>query len=114
MPLLRAAVVCLAVLAPLAAAAGTIEWWHDPERGCGTLDGWQRTHRIKDLPGCDGELPKGAPPAEVAMHDAKLALGRAEKALDEGRAAPVEPALEDATRIMNGAPANDPRANSAR
>ncbi|HZS36129.1 MAG TPA: hypothetical protein VFF06_04855 [Polyangia bacterium] len=114
MKLLRAAIVGWACLAPLAASAGDVPWWHDPARGCGTKEDWKRTHRIKDLPGCDGELPKGAPPAEVAMHDAKLALGRAEKALDDGRPALVEPAIADATRFMNEAPRNDPRANWAR
>jgi hypothetical protein len=114
MRVLRAAIVCLACLAPLAAAADLVPWWHDPARGCGTKEAWRSTHRIKDLPGCDGELPKGAPPGEVAMHDAKLALGRGEKALDDNRAALVQPAIDDAVRIMNDAPTNDPRSNWAR
>ena len=96
---------------PLSAEA--IEWWHDPERGCGSLDGWARTGRLKDLPGCDGELPKGAPSGEVAMHDAKKALHDAERILDQGQTADVEAKLDLATSTMNRAP-NDPRVNWAR
>jgi hypothetical protein len=96
-----------------AQSAWAIEWWHDPARGCGTLDGWLRTSRLKDLPGCDGELPKGAPPGEIAMHDAKKALHEAEKLLDTGQTTEVEAKLDTATNIMNKAP-NDPRVNWAR
>ena len=59
--------------------ASALEWWHDPERGCGQLENWKKTSRIADLPGCDGELPKGAPPGETAMHDAKKILRDVEK-----------------------------------
>src|SRR5256885_89143 len=82
---LRSIGLLLLGLLLLPATAQAIEWWHDPARGCGTLDGWQRTTKLKDLPGCDGELPKGAPPGEIAMHDAKKALHDAEKALDAGQ-----------------------------
>ena len=61
-------------------------WWRDPERGCGKVENWKRTSRIADLPGCDGELKSGAPPGEVAMHDAKKLLHDVEKQLDNGQA----------------------------
>ncbi|MCS6912490.1 MAG: hypothetical protein RMK29_19105 [Myxococcales bacterium] len=105
--------LALASLLLLPQGARAIEWWHDPERGCGTLEAWVRTGRIKDLPGCEGELPKGAPPGEIAMRDAKRALHEAEKLLDQGQTAEVETKLEAATHIMNRAP-NDPRVNWAR
>lgn len=90
-----------------------VNWWHDPQRGCGTLDGWQRTFRIADLPGCDGDLPKQAPQGEQSMHDAKKALREAEKILDSGQTTDVEIKLDLATTTMNKAP-NDPRVNWAR
>lgn len=110
---LRLVGLALVSLPLWAGSAQAIEWWHDPERGCGTLDSWQRNTRIKDLPGCDGELPKGAPPGEVAMHDAKKLLHEAEKALDAGQTGDVEAKLDQATNIMNKAP-NDPRVNWVR
>jgi hypothetical protein len=101
----------LTILAGVPAKA--VEWWHDPERGCGTLAGWNSTKRISDLPGCDGALPNGAPPGEVAMHDAKASLREAEKLLDGGRSAGVRELIDRAIEFMNKAP-NDPRVNWAR
>src|SRR5579863_7014769 len=95
----------LTILAGVPAKA--VEWWHDPERGCGTLAGWNSTKRISDLPGCDGALPNGAPPGEVAMHDAKASLREAEKLLDGGRSAGVRELIDSAIEFMNKAP-NDP------
>lgn len=106
------ALALLPLLAGDALAAG-VNWWHDPLRGCGTLDGWQRTYRIADLPGCDGDLPKQAPVGEQSMHDAKRALREAEKILDTDQTTDVESKLDQATTLMNKAP-NDPRVNWAR
>jgi hypothetical protein len=94
-------------------AANAIEWWHDPAMGCGGLGGWKATHRISDLPGCDGELPKGAPNGEIAMHDAKRALHEAEILLDKRTTEGVEALIGKAVSIMNAAP-DDPRTNWAR
>jgi hypothetical protein len=93
--------------------AHAIEWWHDPDRGCGLAENWQRTHRIRDLPGCDGELPRGAPPGEIAMRDAKKLLHDAERALDQGQATDIDAPLARAANLMSGAP-NDPRVNWVR
>jgi hypothetical protein len=93
--------------------ASAVEWWHDPERGCGILENWKKTNRIADLPGCDGELPKGAPPGETAMHDAKKLLREAEKQLDAGQTGDVDQKIAQATDIMNKAP-RDPRTDWAR
>ena len=88
-------------------------WWRDPERGCGKVEAWKRTSRIADLPGCDGELKSGAPPGEVAMHDAKKLLHDVEKQLDNGQAGDAESKISQATIIMNKAP-SDARVNWAR
>ena len=88
-------------------------YWHDPERGCGLLDNWKKTYRIADLPGCDGELKKNAPPGETAMHDAKKLLREAEKAIDSGQPGDYENKIAQATEIMNKAP-QDPRTIWAR
>jgi len=93
--------------------AEAVEWWHDAERGCGLIENWKKTNRIADLPGCDGELPKGAPPGEVAMHDAKKLLHDAEKQIDGGQTGDVEQKIAQAIETMNRAP-NDPRVNWAR
>jgi hypothetical protein len=93
--------------------AQAIEWWHDPDRGCGTLDGWYRTQRISEIPGCSGELPEGAPAGEVAMHDAKVNLAGAEKILDGDRTAGAKELIDRAVSVMNRAP-DDPRVNWAR
>ena len=69
--------------------------------------------RIGSLIGCDGELPKGAPPGEVAMHDAKWALRTAENLLDGHNPNGVQRLLDRAASIMNAAP-SDPRVNFAR
>jgi len=103
--------LALTILAGLPAKA--VEWWHDPDRGCGTIVGWQNTKRISDLPGCDGALPNGAPPGEVAMHDAKASLHEAEKLLDDGRSAGVQQLIDKAIDFMNKAP-SDARVNWAR
>ncbi|MBI3505896.1 MAG: hypothetical protein HY059_13730 [Proteobacteria bacterium] len=92
----------------LASPAGAVEWWHDVGRGCGESASWNLSKRIADLPGCDGELPKGSPPGEVAMHDAKLKLHHAERLLDANTAAGVEALLAEAEAIMSKAP-SDPR-----
>jgi hypothetical protein len=96
-----------------ASNAAATEYWHDPERGCGLFENWKKTNRIADLPGCDGELPKGAPPGEVAMHDAKKLLRDAEKQIDAGQTTDVEQKIAQATEIMNRAP-SEPRVNWAR
>jgi hypothetical protein len=88
-------------------------WWRDPERGCGKIETWKRTSRIADLPGCDGELKSGAPPGEVAMHDAKKLLHEVEKQLDNGQAGDAEAKIAQAIVIMNKAP-SDARVNWAR
>lgn len=88
-------------------------WWRDPERGCGKVEAWKRTSRIADLPGCDGELKSGAPPGEVAMHDAKKLLHEVEKQLENGQAGDAETKIAQATVIMNKAP-SDARVNWAR
>ena len=88
-------------------------WWRDPERGCGKIETWKRTSRIADLPGCDGELKSGAPPGEVAMHDAKKLLHDVEKQLDGGQASEAEAKIAQAVVIMNKAP-SDARVNWAR
>jgi len=106
-------VVVFALALLVTESAKAIEWWHDPDRGCGTLEGWKNTKRISDLPGCDGALPNGAPPGEVAMHDAKASLHQAEKLLDGGRKDGVKELIDRATDIMNKAP-SDPRVNWAR
>ena len=93
--------------------ARAIEWWHDPDRGCGTLEGWSKTQRISDIPGCSGDLPKGAPAGEVALHDAKVNLAAAEKILDSNRTAGAQELIERAASTMNRAP-SDPRVNWAR
>ena len=105
--------IALMLLTMNCIAAGAIEWWHDPDRGCGTPEGWQRTQRISDIPGCAGELPKGAPAGEVAMHEAKVSLAAAEKILDGKRAAGAQELIDQAIAIMGRAP-NDPRVNWAR
>lgn len=89
------------------------EWWHDSERGCGLIENWRKTNRIADLPGCDGELPKGAPPGEVAMHDAKKLLREAEKLIESDKPAEVDAKIAQATELMNRAP-SDPRVHWAR
>jgi hypothetical protein len=88
-------------------------WWRDPERGCGKIETWKRTSRIADLPGCDGELKSGAPPGEVAMHDAKKLLHDVEKQLDAGQTSEAEAKIAQAVVIMNKAP-SDARVNWAR
>ncbi len=88
-------------------------WWRDPERGCGKIETWKRTSRIADLPGCDGELKSGAPPGEVAMHDAKKLLHEVEKQLDSGQTSDAEAKIAQAVVIMNKAP-SDARVNWAR
>jgi hypothetical protein len=88
-------------------------WWRDPERGCGKIEAWKRTSRIADLPGCDGELKSGAPPGEVAMHDAKKLLHDVEKQLDSGQAGDADAKIAQAIVIMNKAP-SDARVNWAR
>lgn len=88
-------------------------WWRDPERGCGKVEAWKRTSRIADLPGCDGELKGGAPPGEVAMHDAKKLLHEVEKQLEGGQVGDAEAKIAQATVIMNKAP-SDARVNWAR
>lgn len=93
--------------------ASALEWWHDPERGCGQLENWKKTSRIADLPGCDGELPKGAPPGETAMHDAKKLLREVEKQLDAGQTGDADQKIAQATELMNKAP-RDPRTDWAR
>src|SRR4051812_47103609 len=85
----------------------------DPARGGGTKKAWDTTRRIQDLPGCDGTLPAGAPPGDVAMHDAKKALHDAERSLDRGSAVGVPAQLADAVAIMGKAP-DDPKVNWAR
>jgi hypothetical protein len=104
----------LCILLLLAGAARADEpWWHDPARGCGLAEEWKSLPRMKNLPGCDGELPRGAPPGEVAMHDAKGLFVGAERILDaEGTAGAAEK-IEAAIEIMNKAP-SDPRVNWAR
>jgi len=109
---LQLSILVLTVLAP-ARAGLAVEWWHDPALGCGTLESWQRTQRMKDLPGCDGELPRGAPPGEVAMHDAKVQLVSAEKRLDQNETANVVAKIDASSDILNRAP-SDPRVNWAR
>lgn len=113
--MVRVSLVSLPLLGLLlsSSTALAVEWWHDPERGCGLVENWKKSKRIGDLPGCDGELPKGAPPGEVAMHDAKKLLREAEKQVDAGQTGEVETRLGQATDIMNKAP-NDPRVNWAR
>lgn len=93
--------------------AQAVEWWHDAERGCGLIENWKKTNRIGDLPGCDGDLPKGAPPGEVAMHDAKKLLRESEKQIDAGQTGDVEQKIAQAIELMNRAP-SDPRVNWAR
>lgn len=88
-------------------------WWRDPERGCGKIEAWKRTSRIADLPGCDGELKSGAPPGEVAMHDAKKLLHDVEKQLDNGQVGDADAKISQAIVIMNKAP-SDARVNWAR
>jgi hypothetical protein len=88
-------------------------WWRDPERGCGKIENWKRTSRIGDLPGCDGELKSGAPPGEVAMHDAKKLLHDVEKQLDNGQVGDAEAKISQAIVVMNKAP-SDARVNWAR
>jgi hypothetical protein len=88
-------------------------WWHDPERGCGTVDNWNRTHRMQDLPGCSGTLPQGASPGEVGLHDVKLKLMEAERLLDARNGDGVAALLDAATTQANAWPA-DPRNNWAR
>jgi hypothetical protein len=105
--------IALILLAMNCMTAVAIKWWHDPDRGCGTLEGWQRTQRISDMPGCAGELPKGAPVGEVVMHDAKVSLAAAEKILDDHRTAGAQELIDRALGLMNRAP-NDPRVNWAR
>ena len=94
-------------------SAYAVEWWHDAERGCGLIDNWKKSNRIADLPGCDGDLPKGAPPGEVAMHDAKKLLRESEKQIDAGQTGDVDQKVAQAIEIMNRAP-TDPRVNWAR
>jgi hypothetical protein len=94
-------------------SAHAVEWWHDTERGCGLIENWKKSNRIGDLPGCDGDLPKGAPPGEVAMHDAKKLLRESEKQIDSGQTGDVEQKIAQAIEIMNRAP-SDPRVNWAR
>jgi hypothetical protein len=93
--------------------AAAVEWWHDPERGCGLLENWKKSNRVGDLPGCDGELPKGAPPGETAMHDAKKLLRDAEKQIEAGQTGEVEQKISQSIETMNKAP-SDPRVNWAR
>ncbi len=93
--------------------ASALEYWHDPERGCGLIDNWKKTNHIADLPGCDGELPPGAPPGEIAMHDAKKLLRDAEKQIDNGQTGDVDQKIAQAIEVMNRAP-SDPRVNWAR
>jgi hypothetical protein len=93
--------------------ASAVEWWHDTERGCGLIDNWKKSNRIADLPGCDGDLPKGAPPGEVAMHDAKKLLRESEKQIDAGQTGDVDQKIAQAIELMNRAP-SDPRVNWAR
>lgn len=88
--------------------AAAVEWWHDPDRGCGLIDNWKKSNHIADLPGCDGELPKGAPPGETAMHDAKKLLHDAEKQIEAGQTGDIEAKIAQAIEIMNRAP-RDPR-----
>lgn len=113
--MVRLSLVSLPFLGLLLSAgdALAVEWWHDPERGCGIFENWKKTSRIADLPGCDGELPKGAPAGEVAMHDAKKLLRELEKQLDAGQQLDVEGKINQATEILNKAPI-DPRVNWAR
>jgi hypothetical protein len=113
--MVRVSLVSLPLLGILlsSSTAMAVEWWHDPDRGCGIVENWKKSKRIGDLPGCDGELPKGAPPGEVAMHDAKKLLREAEKQVDAGQTGEVETRIGQATDIMNKAP-NDPRVNWAR
>ena len=89
------------------------EWWHEADRGCGLIENWKKTNSVADLPGCDGELPKGAPPGETAMHDAKKLLREAEKLIADGKTGDAEAKIAQATEMMNKAP-NDPRVNWAR
>ena len=103
--------IAWALMAMIGVPAEAIEWWHDPDRGCGTLADWKKTQRISDIPGC--ELPKGAPAGEVAMHDAKVSLVAAEKILDDNRTAGVQELIDRAVVVLNNAP-NDPRVNWAR
>jgi len=110
---MRATMAGLALIWIGVQSASAVEWWHDPDRGCGTVEGWKQTHRIADLIGCDGELPKGAPPGEVAMHDAKWALRTAENLLDGHNPNGVQRLLDRAASIMNAAP-SDARVNFAR
>src|SRR6476619_674381 len=101
--LVAAAVMLLSLLVPRGASA---QWWRDPRLGCGSHDGWARTKRIEDLPGCDGALPKGAPPSEVALHDAKAALHDAERALARKSTSTVAARIAEAAAIMERAPDN--------
>jgi hypothetical protein len=106
-------VIPLIVVTMSSMNARAIEWWHDPDRGCGTLEGWNKTQRISDIPGCSGELPKGAPAGEVAMHDAKVNLAAAEKILDGNRTAGAQELIDRAVNTMSRVP-SDPRVNWAR
>ena len=56
---------------------------------------------------------QGAPPGEVAMHDAKKQLREAEKLIEQEKSGEVEAKIAQATELMNRAP-NDPRVHWAR
>lgn len=60
---------------------------------CGSAEAYLRSGQLEDLPGCEGELPAGAPPAAEVLRDGKLALLRAQRHLQEEAAAEAAQAL---------------------
>ena len=111
---MRTARICtLIVLLISASRCFSSDWWLDPERGCGTKDAWSKTHRIGDLPGCDGDLPKDASAGETAMHNAKSLMHSAERILDQKRTDGVEDLIERATGIIDSAP-GESRVNASK